>query len=360
MSPIKYYQIMRNCKDKKQYRLAMVQYAKEIGIKPTAKLFKTTAKTVRKWVRRYSQEGYKGLENQSTRPRHSPRKVDKEKEEYIVGLKKKYKRIGADKVKDLAKLDISSKTIRRIWKRNNVGDNRRRRKRETKRNLREVKKRLRFLQLVCEDTKDLSDIPEYLPYIRIKGLPRYQYTFRDVTSGMVFLGFSNEKTIDKASLFAEILQDMLITRGADLSKTTRQTDNGSEYIGSWNAKEPSSYTKVVEKIKGQKHQTIPVRRHRWQADVETFHDIIEREFFEVEEFKDRKDFMDKVYTYQLFFNLKRRNMYKENKTPIEIANQKRPTLTKDVAMIPTFDLDYLAEQRFFFLTQGGYDVLSNP
>jgi len=34
MCPVQYYQIMRNCKDKKQHRYQMVQYALKEGIKP--------------------------------------------------------------------------------------------------------------------------------------------------------------------------------------------------------------------------------------------------------------------------------------------------------------------------------------
>ncbi len=98
----------------------------------------------------------------------------------------------------------------------------------------------------------------------------------------------------------------------------RQTDNGSEYCGAWSATKPSAYTLALESA-GQIHQTIPPGAHRFQSDIETVHNLIELEFYEIETFANRTDFMEKAYTYQLFFNLERPNTYKENKSPWQLA-----------------------------------------
>jgi len=66
-----------------------------------------------------------------------------------------------------------------------------------------------------------------------KELPKVQYTARDVTSGMMFLGFADERSLTYSPLFAEYLNWHLQRAGADLSEAVRQTDNGSEYVGSW-------------------------------------------------------------------------------------------------------------------------------
>ncbi len=364
MCPWQYYQNMKNCKDKKQQRYQIVVYAQKNGIKPASRDFNTTRSTVRKWKERFEEQGYNALEDQSRRPHHSPNTTPEPIKNHIADLKDKYKRLGADQVKILEKLSLSPRTIRKIWREKNKPSSKRRRKHETKQNLREVKKLLDFLEMVCEDTKDLKDIPEYFPFIRLKKLPNTQYTFRDVTTGMLFMGFANEKSLAHSTVFAEYIQSELQKLEIDLSNTIRQTDNGVEYIGSWNAKEPSSYTKTVESIHGQIHQTIPVKKYRWQADVETVHDIIEREFFEIETYADRKDFMDKAFTWQLFFNLERPNTYKEGKTPWQLAQEKLPNIKKDVAMIPAVDLDVLLYAKisnsFDFCQYGVYDVYSNP
>lgn len=44
---------MRQSQDPTTLRLRMALYAKEHGVKPAAAAFKTTPKTVRKWLRRF-------------------------------------------------------------------------------------------------------------------------------------------------------------------------------------------------------------------------------------------------------------------------------------------------------------------
>ena len=57
--------IEENVKDKKLFRMHMVQFAIEHGNKPAAAKFNTTVKTVRKWRIRYEAEGYQGLKELS-------------------------------------------------------------------------------------------------------------------------------------------------------------------------------------------------------------------------------------------------------------------------------------------------------
>jgi len=365
MCPTKYYQIMKNSKDKKIIRYQMVVYGQKNGIKPAARAFSTTTNTIRRWMIRYEKEGYDGLEDKSKRPKNSPKKISEDLKEKIIKLKGKYKRVGAEQVKYLEDLEVCGETIKRVWRKEGFS-NKRRRKHETKKNLREVKKKIDFLGFVCEDTKELCDIPEYYEAMTLRGTPKIQYTFRDVPTGMVYLGFSDDKALNKSTLFAKYMNNRLGNLGMDLSKTTRQTDNGSEYIGSWNAKSESGYTLEIEKIKGQTHQTIPPKRHTYQADVETFHDIIEREWYEIENFKDRQDFIKKAYLYQIYFNTKRINTYKEKKTPIELAREKIKNLDIKIALIPPIDLDELERRNIEniknsdFFDSGVSHVLTYP
>lgn len=351
---------MRDSKDKKQLRYQIVKYAEINGVKPGARAFNTTPNTVRRWIERFRGFGYTGLEGHSTRPKSSPLAVSAEKKDYIAGLKDKYKRIGAEQIKVLEEVDVSARTMRKIWREKGKSSRRRRKKHETKRNLREIKRELNFLQHVCEDTKELKDIPEYYPSLTLCNTPKFQYSFRDVTTGMLFMGFGNEKSLSYTTLFAEYIQCQMEKLSVDLSNTTRQTDNGSEYIGSWNAVEESSYTKLVESIVGQKHHTIPPGRHKYQADVETVHDIIEREFYEIESFKNRSDFMSKAYAYQIFFNAIRPNTYKENKNPWQLAKEKIPGLNNNVPLIPPADLDLMFKNKIDLIRKGVSEVSSNP
>ena len=360
MCPYTYYSIMRKSKDKKQLRYQMVISVEKHGIKPTARYFRTTVKTIQKWYRRWLEQGYAGLEELSRRPHHSPLATPQEERKMLVKLKKKYKRIGADMIKVIEDIPRSARTMRKVWREEGISSRKRRKKHLTKQNLREVKKKWALFQQIDEDTKDLIDIPEYWPQMKEKRLPKVQYSARDVTSGMSYFAFADDRSLIYATLFTAYLNWYLQKVGVDLSKTTRQTDNGSEYIGSWQAKKSSVYTKAVESVSGQIHSTIFPGAHRFQSDVETYHNLVEMEFYEVEDFKNRSDFLNKAYSYQLFFNLMRPNSYKENKTPWQLAKEKDSKVSIEVAKIPPVFLDDLLREKLDFLSKGGYDVSSVP
>ncbi len=362
MCPLSYYQIMRNCKDKRAHRYQMVQYALSRGVKPTARVFGTSPPVVRKWLTRFKEQGYAALSDLSRRPHHSPRATPEDIKDRIVRLQKKYRRLGAAQVKTLEELTQAPKTIRKFWREAGVSNRRRRKKYITKRNLREVKKQFYLFQQSCEDTKYLTDIPEYWPQMKRLNLPSVQYTRREVSCGILFLGFANELSLIHATLFAAYINHQLTKyRALPVDNPAYcQTDNGSEFCGSWNAKEPSAYTRTIESLPGQTHTTIFPGAHRMQADVETVHGLMETEFYEIESFSDRTEFINKASTYQLFFNLERPNTYKEHKTPWQLAQEKKPDLDKRLLMTPAVDLDAMLAHYTNFLAQGGKDLLTNP
>jgi transposase-like protein len=360
MCPYRYYSLMRISKDPKRIRYQMVMSVDRVGIKQTARDFHASRNTVRKWWRRWQQEGYRGLQELSRRPRHSPLAVDKQERQQLVALKGKYKRLGADQIRIREHLSRSARTIRKIWRQEGVSSRRRRKKTRTKQNLRAMKRGWRLFQQIGEDTKNLCDIPEYYLQMKSLGLPTIQYTARDVTTGLLFMGFAQERSLTNSVLFAEYLSQCLRMYGVHLSRTTRQTDNGSEYIGHVTAKEPSAYTRTVEKVTGQRHQTIPPGAYTYQADVETVHNLVEMEFYELETFTGREDFLRKARTYQMAFNLLRPNSYKEGKTPWQLAKQKKPHLPIGVAMIPPVFIEDLMDHSPLSMLQGGHDVPSTP
>ena len=357
-----YYQIMRICKDKSSLRLQMVLYAQEYGVKPTARLFKTSPPTVRKWLRRF--DGTKAsLEDRSRAPHRRPRKLSPEQEQEIIRIKKRHPRWSARKIKKHYNLSYASKTIHRVCKEAGLVRGHKRKKQETKRCLRSVKKLWAFCQQISVDTKHLYDIPEYWLVMKALNLPRYQYTARDVTTGLLFLSFSDELGLSYATKFAELVIDHLQRCGVDLSKATWQTDNGSEFIGSWQSKKPSAFTQTVESVPGQQHRTIPPGNWRYQADVETVHGIMEDEFYTVELFRSREDFLAKAATYQLTFNLIRKNSGKEWCTPWELVQKKLDHPHPDLPLFRPVYLDEVVEGASELAptgTEGGNDVSRHP
>ncbi|NLI16655.1 MAG: helix-turn-helix domain-containing protein, partial [candidate division Zixibacteria bacterium] len=53
-----------------------VRFAKEHGVKPAARAFKTTPKTVRKWLARWQPGSLCGLDDQSKAPKCKSSKID--------------------------------------------------------------------------------------------------------------------------------------------------------------------------------------------------------------------------------------------------------------------------------------------
>ena len=56
-----YFVIYKEKKNILKVRRAMVNYALEHGMKPAAREFKTTVKTVKKWVKRFREDSENGL-----------------------------------------------------------------------------------------------------------------------------------------------------------------------------------------------------------------------------------------------------------------------------------------------------------
>ncbi|MCX7697991.1 MAG: hypothetical protein N2114_00795, partial [Candidatus Goldbacteria bacterium] len=163
-----------------------------------------------------------------------------------------------------------------------------------KERLNTLKKLWNFLQQIDIDVKYLYDIPSCLLPMKRLNLPPYQYTARDVTSGLVFFSFAYEFSMTNSLHFLNYLVRFLSSFNIDLSKITIQTDNGVEFIGNFNAKELSAFTLTCMQY-NINHSTIPPGAHRFQADVETFHNLEEFEFFEIENFYSLQDFLDKAY-----------------------------------------------------------------
>ncbi len=60
-----YFEIYKDKKNILNIRKSMVEYALEHGIKPAAREFKTTVKTVKKWVKRFREASDAGLVNRT-------------------------------------------------------------------------------------------------------------------------------------------------------------------------------------------------------------------------------------------------------------------------------------------------------
>jgi len=307
---MEYYTIIKGMSSKKEVkrlenlyslRLSMAMRARKLGISQTAREYRTTRKTVRKWVNRYEKKGLEGLKNESRAPLHIPHKTPKKLEERVIELRKTHPSWGPYRLKEHYDLPISMKAVSRIIRDAGLG-RKRKKKWKKRRDLRETKKRYRPFYRIQIDTKDLSDIEKYWPQMRRLGLPRYQHTAKDVRTGGIWCAYAHTNDTTNAAIFGSYLLAQLKRYGVDTSEVMPQTDNGSEYIGNVKKKKGKSAFERVLEMFGSHHSRIPPGAKTWQSDVESFHWIIEDEFYDIEDYRNKTEYLAKAYAYELYFN----------------------------------------------------------
>ncbi len=341
-SAARYFDLVREMKDAYNHRLRLVEHAKRCGIKPTARLFATTVPTVRKWLRRYQQQGPSGLLEQSRRRHRQPHKTPPTIEAQLVELRKTLPTFGSRRLIREFDLRIGHGALERIWHEHGLIE-KRRRKYQRKQDLAHIKACWALFQQISADTKDLDDIPRYWLQAQRLGLPTIQYTAREIRSGLLFLAFAKQRTAAASSVFASRIQQHLDRYGISLRDLVWQTDNGGEFKG--------NFPKALGESQ---HVRIPPAAHTYQSDVETVHRLEEDEFFDLEDFSSRGDFLAKVHTYQLYFNLVRPNSHKENQSPWQIIERLAPRSPLELCLLPPVFLDY------YLNDSGGYDVPRHP
>jgi hypothetical protein len=352
MYPTDYYTMIRSKDHIFDYRLHLVHSAITIGVKPTARLYKTTPPTVRKWRDRYNAEGSAGLRDRSRAPHSCPHKLSSEAEDAIVKLRNLLPGFGAKHLKNEFDLPWGVNSIARVI-RQRCGTRRKKKKHQKKNDLRHIKAELKPFTHFQMDVKYLNDIPHYWPFLRLLGLPEYQYTTRELSTGAQFLTYADEISVTYAAITARRLLEHLDKYGVDLTEVMIQSDNGSEFDGGHLNKSVPGFINAIEKEYPATHVYIPPGCKNANADVETVHATIEPEFFDIEKFRDRNDFFSKITTYQHYYNLARKNGSRGDKSPLTLLTEKASEIDPKILILPPVDLCSL-------LPQGGNHVPSFP
>ncbi len=327
-------------------RLELVTKARESSMAEAARVFKTTRVTVRRWVEHYAAEGLSGLQDHSRAPHHIPHKLPAVAAEQIVARRQSHGAWGARRLKERFDLPGSVTAIHRVLKHADLVGRKKRRWRRRK-DLSAIKKTYALFAHCQLDTKDLSDIVAYWPLMKRLGLPRYEHTWRELATGAVFYAYADENTSTHAALFAEYVHAHLRHYGIVLTTVHEQTDNGAEYIGAVRKKVPrsSAFERVLARA-GVTHDRIPPRSPYLQGDVETFHRIVEDEFYAVEAYTHPLDFLGKAYAYHLFFNYVRKNRNRDHQAPVEILRARFPQVKEGVLNLPPVRLETLMRRDY--------------
>jgi len=352
-APVPYFEVVRQMKNAFNYRLRLVTHARQHGLKAAARAFRTTVPTVRKWRRRYEARGLAGLQELSRAPHFCPHKITGELAERVVELRRQLPTFGARRLQLEWELPLGHTAIERIWHKHGLVKPRRRKYRR-KQDLAALKATWRLGQQISADTKDLDDIPHYWPQMKARRLPLIQYTAREVRSGLQFLAFAQHRSPGASALFAYRIQSHLRACGLDLPNLVWQTDNGGEFIGELQPDGSRAGFPAAVTFFGSQHERIPPGAHTYQSDVETVHRLIEDEFYDLETFRSRRDFLAKACVYQCYFNLVRPNSHKGDLSPWQIIQQLDPHLPLKLCLLPPVFLDYRLD------SQGGYHLPGFP
>jgi transposase len=337
-----YFDLVREMKDPYNHRLRLVESAQRMGIKPTARLFATTVPTVRKWLRRFAQHGPCGLLEHSRARHQQPHKTPPNVQAQVLELRKTLPTFGSRRLIREFDLRIGHNALDRIWREHGLLK-KRRRKYQRKQDLAHSKAQWALFQQISADTKDLDDIPRYWQQAQRLHLPVVQYTAREIRSGLLFWAFAQARSAAASAVFAARIQQHLDRYGVSLRDLVWQTDNGGEFKGHF-----------PKALGDSQHVRIPPAAHTYQSDVETVHRLEEDEFFDLEDFSSRGEFLAKVHTYQLYFNLARPNSHKENQSPWQIIERLAPRSPLELCLLPPVFLDY------YLNDSGGYDVPGHP
>jgi transposase-like protein len=350
-----YFELYRMRTDRHFLRQKLVSHAREHGLKSAARAFGCSRNTVRKWTRRYQPGKPSTLAEHSKRPHHCPHQTPHGVEGAVVRLRRQTG-FGAERLKHEFQLSAGISAIQRIVRAHGLLRPRPK-KHQRKKQLRAIKRTWPLFGQLVADTKYLQDIPAYWLAMKRLRLPRFQYTVREVVSGLSFVGYADELSKSYTTLLAERVSAHLAWHGVDLHRVVWQTDNGSEFLQGHDQRGLPAAVRSV----GSDHRYIPPKAYTWQSDVETVHRLVEDEFFDRESFRDRTEFWRKARTYWHYFNLVRPNRGKEWQSPLQIIRRSAPKLDPAIASWTTLDLGAELSQYFHrYPPKRGHDLPIDP
>ena len=310
MPPESYAERIRDAKDPAGFRRKVVQFCLEHdrNISLTARTFRTTRKTVRKWLARFEESPTKGLEDRRGKHTNRPNKTPPEVEKLVVQLREQHPRLGQEKIQALMLrhygIHLSSATVNRILQAHHLIKPRKKRWRQ-RRELARERKHMKIFGNCQLDVKHLNDIQSLWYPIHLGKVPRYEYTFRDVATGITYVAFAYELSVTNSMRFVALVMEHLKAHGIAPENVTIQTDWGTEFTGPVNAKKRSPLLRLIEDIYGATHTTIPPATPRFNGAVENFHGRIEAELYENESFSHERELLAKTSTYLLYYHFER-------------------------------------------------------
>jgi len=301
-----------------------------------------------------STRGYNaGLLDLSRKPHYSPNKTPEEIEQQVLEQRRKTPGFGSKRLIEEFGLPVSHNVANRIFREHKLL-NKRRKKHHKKNDLRKIKAAYKPFTRFQMDVKHLSDLPNYFAQMKALGLPAFQYTIRELSTGAQFLAYAQELSKTYATAAIQRFLEHLERFHIQTREVVVQTDLGTEFDGQTVYYRPEGFHGTIESTRFQAyHKFNPPACPNANADVESVHSCIEYEFYEAEKFLSVEDFYRKASTYQLWYNVKGKNSSRGWKSPLDLLAEKASHIHPSICLLQPLDLAYLDQG-------GGYHVPGLP
>jgi transposase len=317
-------------------REKIIHYAMKCGNEAAAKKFECHRNTVSKWKNRHKKKGQEGLKDLSRAPHNIPHKIIDQEIIKEICDKREEDGYGSLRLKMQYGFSPSNMAINRILTENGKIEEPGT-KEQQKQDLWHIKQAFKTLETKLQlDAKYLLDIPNYLFYYRLLGLPKWHFALRCLKSGAVFTSFANTENGINASVFMTYVFEHFKRHGIDPSTLTIQMD-GASYAYNPRSLKITAFRELIEQVYGAKLKVVP-QAGTCQSDVETYNKLSEAEFYKRKSFSSIDDFYQQAYYYNYKFNYIRKNRHKDWQAPIYFLNQDRPKTPVEVLDLPPINL----------------------
>lgn len=341
----------------KLYQLNPLEARKELlktleqtkNLSQTARIWQTSTKVVRKWKKRFEEEGEEGLKDQSRKPKTIPRKTDSRIEKIVI-MEKKRTNLGPKRLSRHLKakfnLEISHHTIRNILKRYQI-------KTKKYRTLPGFKRvsypyeelaELSFFQIDTKEIPDLKTLPKPLyDHLFQANLPKFQFTAICVKTRIRFMAYAYENSCANGIAFLVLLILWLRAYGVE-NEIILQTDNGQEWGGSSLRKVNHIQQNILAPLKA-KMTRIPKGRAYKNGVVERSHRTDDEEFYlpYLAKINSPDNFLYQALKWLYYYNSERAHFGRgmDGMSPFEKLKLLRPKIKKDITLFPPYLLDKL-------------------
>lgn len=287
------------------------------SIRETARMLCMSRNTVRKIVRRWMEEGEKGLHPRSRKPHQSPRKTPQEVVQKVLTWKEAMPSWGSRRIAGQLYHDegirIHPVTVWRILRREGMARKQRRKRKE---------KTLYPAVWTWETYRDHEDVIPFqvdwkhildrkalgsrrYDHIRKRGLPRYQLTLLEARSRLRLVFYAHRLSRESSRLGMVLGVGWMRKLGLK-GWMVLQTDHGEEFGGTHPERLAEINIRDMLPV-GAQMVRYPMGRKQYNGRVERSHRMDDEEFYvpRILEMGDVRQFLVEAARWIWFYNMKR-------------------------------------------------------